>query len=85
MAIVIIPAMNMKLYITLKYNFPISLNTHPEAELPGHMVPQEITGSICNLLRNLHTVFHSGYTTLHFHQRIKEFPFLHTLSSIYCL
>ena len=29
-AIVIIPAMNMELYITLKYNFPISLNTHPE-------------------------------------------------------
>ena len=34
-------------------------------------------GSTLSFLENLHTVFHSGYTNLHFHQLCMEFPFLH--------
>ena len=41
--------------------------------------------SISSFLRNLHTVLHSGCTSLHSHNSVKGFPFLHTLSSIYCL
>ena len=38
-------------------------------------------GIIPSFLRNIHTVFRSGYTT----NSIRTFPFLHTISSIYCL
>ena len=40
---------------------------------------------IPSLLRNLHTILHSGYTNLHSHQHAVGFPFLHILLSIYCL
>ena len=41
--------------------------------------------SIFSLLRDLHTVLHSGYTNLRHTYSVGGFPFLHTLSSICCL
>ena len=68
LAIVNSAAMNIGVHVS----FSILVSS---GSMPRGGITRSYCGFILSFLRNLHTVFHSGYINLHSHQQGKSIPF----------
>ena len=68
LAIVNTAAMNIGVHVSL----PVLVSL---VCMPSNRIALLYDSSISSFLRNLHTVLHSGYTSLHSHQEYKRVPF----------